>query len=102
MVATNVNDRIQAEIDRKSNSYDLYHAFMSGMEMTTAIKCLNTYKKFNCRLNFPLCDPDTGDTYPVCLSDCTNSHVFCGLDATGCSDGITFVNVAEDDNSCKY
>ena len=48
-----------------------------------------------------MCDPKTGETYPVCNTDCEKSHMFCGLDPDDCGDGTTFRNVGENENSCQ-
>ena len=95
MVALNVDERLQAELNNASSD-----VVIPGLFLTSAIKCLNSYKKFNCRLNFPMCDPQSGKTFPICTQDCDDAHTFCGLDPIGCTDGFSFPSVGENDNSC--
>ena len=59
IVATSLEKRILAELSQETFSDD--HAAVSGLQLTTTTACQTSYKKFNCRYNFPSCDPDTGE-----------------------------------------
>ena len=65
------------------------------MELTSQRECLDSYVKFFCRLNFPMCDEQTGSTIPVCLSDCENAFLNCGIDPGDCTDIRVFRNIGE-------
>ena len=65
------------------------------MELSSQRECLDSYVKFSCRFNFPMCDPVTGTTIPVCLSDCENAFLNCGIDASDCTDDRVFRNIGD-------
>ena len=73
------------------------------MELTSQVSCLQSYKMFMCRYNFPYCDPDTGEVRPICLTDCYNAYVNCGNDSASCDDASVYNNLAlDDDYMCSF
>ena len=97
-MATSVEKRILAELSQETFSDE--HAAVSGLELTTTMSCLKAYKKFNCRYNFPSCDPETGEVIPVCLTDCELAHSNCGNDPEECTkDRTPYRNLSEDDTA---
>ena len=70
-------------------------AEVSGMELTSFPECLQSYVRFYCRFNFPMCDSETGTTIPVCLNDCEASFVDCGIMPDDCVDTRVFRNIGD-------
>ena len=68
---------------------------MATMERTSQRSCLDSYVQFYCRHNFPMCDEQTGTTIPVCLADCENAFINCGMEAGECTDDRVFRNIDE-------
>lgn len=71
-IAKMTEERLLAEL---SNSFfSAERTSVSGMELTSHTKSLKAFKTFQCRLNFPLCNPEEqGKTYKVCRADCFES-----------------------------
>ena len=76
-------------------------ASVQGMELTTDVGCLEMYKQFVCRYNFPLCDLETGKSEKICPSECVAFHLNCGLSAAMCSSRF-FPNMEEESPSCEF
>ena len=55
---------------------------IGSFEITSVKDCLESYKTFSCRYNFPSCDPVTGETDPICQTECQNFYTLCGMDIT--------------------
>ena len=64
----------------KELKYPYDKSEVSGLQVSSVIKCLESYKQFSCRYNFPLCNPETGDTYPICQEECNQYFENCGMD----------------------
>ena len=58
VVVTSIEDRLLAELSQDTFSAEF--EAVSGLQLTSGGACLGSYKKFNCRYNFPMCDPETG------------------------------------------
>jgi len=83
-VSLNVEQRFQNELTQ--NTFDPKYKAVSGLELTSDVKCLQSFVKFMCRYNFNLCDPKTGEVFPPCMSDCDKAFSKCGVDSTRCQD----------------
>jgi len=73
---------------------------VSGLQLTSDINCLMSYKRFTCRYNFPLCDPTSGFVYPVCAIDCENAFSLCGNDSRICKNTDIYKHIGEDPEPC--
>ncbi|CDW79026.1 UNKNOWN [Stylonychia lemnae] len=95
-VILNTENRLLLELQ-----YPMESSQVGNLEMTTSIDCLESYKQFSCRYNFPLCDEESGETYKICQTECNNFYVNCGLDPAGCNlKNWDFMD--SDTQSCKY
>ncbi len=72
------------------------------MELTSKVSCLQSYKNFMCRYNFPYCDPETGEVKPICIQDCYNAYVECGNALDSCNDPTVYNNVGQNDGTCFF
>ena len=43
--------------------------------------CQDAFTNFMCWINFPRCDPETGETLPTCRSACENFFITCGYES---------------------
>ena len=79
------------------NRFSEEFAEVAGLELTSYPECLDSYIRFYCRLNFPMCDEFTGETIPVCPTDCANAFLDCGMleSAAECEDDRIFRNIGE-------
>jgi len=53
-----------------------------------------------CRFNFPMCDPETGNTLPTCIKDCQDAYEKCGNDTEVCEDIRVYRNIGFNELSC--
>ena len=75
--------------------------FVSGLELTSDVSCLQGYKQFTCRYNFPYCDSETGEISMACPEECIYFHTSCGLSAKECSSKF-FDFMMEESASCEF
>ena len=75
------------------------HGAVGGLELTTTLACMDSYKQFNCRYNFPSCDPETGEVFPVCITDCVDSFANCGNDEFDCTNERKYKNISLDEEA---
>ena len=69
---------------------------IEDLSFTTKKKCLESYKNFMCRYNFPACKPDEGVTVPMCVNDCLEFHETCGLRAGDCTKADVFEGISDE------
>ena len=75
---------------------------VSDMELTSDLGCLEMYKQFTCRYNFPLCDLETGKSEKVCPNECLAFHNNCGLPGANMCSSRFFENIEEESPSCEF
>ena len=86
IVAMDIERRFQNELNQ--NTFDPNYKLVSGLQLTSDEKCMQNFVKFMCRYNFNVCDPETGEVYPPCMSDCDKAFGTCGVDSSKCSDPL--------------
>eukprot|EP00347_Sterkiella_histriomuscorum_P019971 403339592 len=107
-VILNTENRLLLELAQPLNQTGIMN-----LEVTTTKSCLESYKQFTCRYNFPLCDGETGETFKICQTECIIISLFnnsfkgstfygnCGLDVAGCNlKNWDFMD--SDTRSCGY
>ena len=57
---------------------------IANLELTTKFDCLESYKRFTCRYNFPYCDLETGEVHNICQEECKVFYFTCGMDTLNC------------------
>ena len=80
--------------------------FVSGLELTSDQACLQGYRQFTCRYNFPLCDGtveegEVADVYMGCPEECIFFHASCGLSTKECGSKF-FDFMMEESESCEF
>ena len=99
-VSLNAEQRLMQELTQ--NTFSDEFTAVAGLELTSDTACLNSYKQFMCRYNFPLCDPITGEVFPVCLQDCYNAYENCGNAPDNCDNPLVYRNVGSESTACDY